>query len=153
MNRKILLTVLSIVLLATPFVSMVYATPPETASGAWTYVPTFTQEVRGRNMFRYGEEDSTWTGTFEGTSEDVFTAVIHPSGVVTVKGLIDFRGIVNGAEGTLVVRFVGSRVLPGDWYGQWVILSGEGDLDNLHGRGTWWGPPTVVDYSGQIHFD
>lgn len=154
--RKMFLTPLIVCIAALLFVLLtpaVYATTPATASGAWTYVPTFTQRVAGGNTFRYGEEVSTWTGTFDGTSNDVFTAVIHPSGHVTVTGLIDFTGIVNGAEGTLVIRFVGTRVLPGPWSGQWVILSGSGDLANLHGQGTWWGPPTDVDYSGQIHFD
>jgi len=70
----------------------------------------------------------------------------------------DFEGTVMGKEGTLVIQLVGWRYLPEDWYGQWLIISGTGELANLRGQGIWWGPgfgaegPDIF-YSGQIHFD
>jgi len=133
----------------------VHATPPTPASGDWTYTPRIIDERwADGNLFRYGEEDSVWHGTFEGESDDVFTVVIHPSGFRNVKGLIYFDGAVNGEEGTLVIRFVGEGTPPPvTWSGQWVILRGTGELENLRGQGIWWGPPRDVDYLGQIHFE
>ena len=43
-----------------------------------------------------------------------------------------------------------------DMHGTWVILSGSGDLTNIHGQGTWWHSrtgPNGLQYEGQIHFE
>ncbi len=69
-------------------------------------------------------------------------------------GVINFDGRVGDNYGTLVIKFVGKKTgEPLEWYGTWVILSGTGDLENLRGRGTWWGPSTDLDYAGKIHFE
>lgn len=70
---------------------------------------------------------------------------------------------MSGKWGTLEMRVVGSSPdVPTGWEGKWVILSGTGDLANLRGQGTWWGPgydPAnpleygKIDYSGKIHFE
>jgi len=159
--RKILsaaLLMCIVALLSTLSIPAVHATPPTTASGDWTYTPTIIDERwADGNLFRYGEEDSVWHGTFEGESDDVFTVVIHPSGFRNVKGLIYFTGTVpglTGESGSLVIRFVGEGTPPPvTWSGEWVILRGTGGLANLRGQGIWWGPPRDVDYLGQIHFE
>lgn len=148
------LVVCMVALVSVLLMPAVHATPPTTAEGKWTYVPTIINERKADgNTFKYGEETATWSGTFVGTSYDVFVVVVHPSGLATCPyGLINFVGTVNGKEGTLVINFVGQK--PGSiWYGQWVIISGTGELANLRGQGTWWGPPLKMDYSGDIHFD
>ena len=133
--------------------SQMAVTEKESVFGTWKYTPTFigTREADGYT-FKFGEEDSTWTGTFDGTSYDVFFVVVHPSGIMHVPyGLIFFEGTVDGKSGTLVIRFVGKKTVePQLWSGEWVILSGEGDLENLRGQGTFWGPSLDLDYSGKI---
>jgi len=149
-----------IVALLSTLSTAVHATPPTTASGDWKYTlkpgfPVITKVADG-NTFKYGEEWGTWDGTFVGTSDDVFTVVVHPSGFVTCQGLIDFDGKVMPMDksGTLVIRFVGKKNLTtGLWSGEWVILSGTDELASLCGQGTWWGPSLDLDYSGQIHFE
>ncbi len=154
--RKMLWTpliVCMVALLSLLFVPA-HSTPPATAQGEWKYAPIIIKvREAGGNTFMYGEETATWTGTFDGTSYDYFVVIRHPSGLATCPyGLIEFEGTVNGKEGTLVMKFVGTKAGP-EWYGQWEIISGTGKLANLHGQGNWWGPPTDMDYSGQIHFD
>jgi hypothetical protein len=158
MMRKRLsaLLICVVVLLSTLLITAVHSTPPEPASGTWTYYNTLktkTKEADG-NTFIYGEEVGTWTGTFEGSSFDVFTVIKHPSGFVTCKGLINFDGFVGGKEGTLDILFAGKKDLEtGLWSGKWVILTGTDYLANLRGQGTWWGPSMDLDYAGKIHFE
>jgi len=164
MSKKLsVLLVCTVALLSTLLIPAVLATPPEPASGTWTYTPTvreITKDADG-NSFMYGEDSGTWTGTFEGTDVlDVFTAVTHkpskknPFGLATARGLIYFEGSVNGKSGTLLIQFEGKKA--GDpllWSGKWMILSGTGDLANLQGQGAFWGPSKNLEYSGWIHFD
>lgn len=159
--RKMLLTpliVCMVTLLPTLCMPACHPKRPIPASGTWIYTPTPDRIWTGYgNTFRYGHEVSTWTGTFDGTSYDVFTVVVHPELDLNVEGLINFNGTVNGKSGFLVIRFDGKKPAGENWYGQWVILSGEGDLANLCGQGTWWGPgypdPKGLEYSGRIRFD
>ena len=165
--RKVLLASLVICMLAllSTLSMSVHATQPTTASGIWTYTPTIilpSVRFADGNMFFEATSEDVWTGTFEGHSHCVERVVIHPSGSWNAEGLCTFESCtVTGESGTLVIHFVGTKPGPtADWSGRWVILSGTGDLANLHGQGTWWGPgapaPGVegfVDYSGQIHFD
>ena len=145
----------TVALLTMSLIPIVYATSPEPASGKWTYVVhliEITKTANG-NIFKYGEETGTWTGTFEGTSSDYFELVVHPKGFVTCQGRIDFEGTVNGESGTMIILFVGKKNLAaGLWSGKWVIIGGTGGLANLQGRGTWNGPSFNLDYSGMIHF-
>ena len=116
--------------------------------------------VAGGNTFIYADDDALFTGTFDGTGYDVFTLEIHPKGFATGRGRTLFTGEVDGKSGTLVIQWVGNTKNDlGWWWFKWVILSGTGDLANLRGQGTSWGPgpagPGVwggVDYSGKIHF-
>ena len=146
--------VLAFTLMSVPAV-LIHATPRKVASGTWTYVVTsieVTKTANG-NIFKYGEEIGTWTGTFEGTSFDYFEVIVHPKGFVTCQGRIAFDGTVNGESGTMDILFVGKKdLVTGLWSGKWVILGGTGGLANLQGRGMWDGPSFDLDYSGWIHF-
>ena len=158
MRKKLsALLVCLVALLPILMIPAVQATPPEPASGSWTYTVTHIEitKVAGGNTFKYGEEIGTWTGTFVGTSFDFFEVIMHPAGFVTCQGKINFAGTVNGDKtGTMVILFVGKKNLDtGLWSGKWVILGGTGDLAYLHGKGTWEGPSFNLDYSGQIHFE
>ena len=124
------------------------------ASGTWEYTPGVKDFRYGDSYtFILGDEDGTWTGTFTGTSYDVFSAVIQPSGIVYLHyGLIFFEGTVDGKEGTLIISFAPGENIGGEWSGEWEILSGTDDLENLRGHGTWWGPSKDLEYSGKIYF-
>jgi hypothetical protein len=141
-----------VALLSTLLMPAVHAMPPIDASGTWTYKVTIidTRSVDGYTFIRATEE-AFWTGTFVGTSHDVFTVVIYPSGVWYAAGLVFFDGTVNGKSGTLVMFFAGK--LTTQWSGLLMILSGTGDLANLRGKGIFWGPSYNLLYSGQIHFE
>ena len=147
---------------------MIQTTPSEDASGFWYYIPTIvSMKQAGTNMFLRTTETARWTGTFDGTSTEVDRVVIHdfidflsPTGFWFVKGEISFEGCVDGKSGTMFMTFVGKKPdLFSDWAGTWVILSGTGELEALHGQGSWWGPGApapgfegTIEYSGNIHF-
>lgn len=140
------------------------AGPPEEAGGEWTYVPDLaglTFRTAGNTTFVEGTEASTFTGTFEGTSNDEFVVVCHqkgPDSMNFVKGTIAFTGEVGGHVGDLTMKFIGKQDSTtcdpsgAIWFGTWVIIGGTGELADLHGHGTWTGPSFDLDYTGKIHF-
>jgi hypothetical protein len=143
---------------------MTDSTPPINASGKWCYTP-FIKDTRSINDNMFMEAytktpPDEWTGTLEGNSEDIYSAVILSTGEWDAAGVVLFDGAVENRKGTLVIWFTGNRLNgEADWSGKWVILLGTDELVNLRGEGTWWGPgaPEVgkkgcVDYSGKIHF-
>ena len=130
------------------------------ASGEWKYdIASFfkTAMTDDGSMLIYADADEEWTGTLKGTSYDIWSGVVHPSGVFDAQGRSEFEGTVRRKKGTLVMLWVGTN--PGyfaggeDWWeGHTVILSGTGKLENLRGRFEWWGPSGDLDYSGEIYF-
>ena len=164
-KRSIALLALVLTLVLVPAV-ITHATPPTIASGIWYYTPWIAStRFADGNMFMEAYTDlpdpDRWEGTFDGISVDEYKGVIHSTGAWNAMGVALFDGFVGDREGTLVIWFVGKKQdMLADWSGTWVILSGTGELANLRGQGTWWGPgaPDVgiegsVEYSGKIHFD
>ena len=156
------LLALPLVLFALLFgVAPASAGPPQEASGEWTYVPTLVSvKQAGPNLFFYGTDIGTWTGTFEGTTTEDFVVVCHPNaGVTFYKGTMEFTGSVDGREGTMILKTNGIQESdtcdpsPAQWSGRWVIIGGTGELADVHGTGTFTGPSLDLDYSGQVHFD
>jgi hypothetical protein len=151
-----------IVALLSTLSTPVHATKPTPASGNvdYTFDVTGMREADG-NTFLYAIEYENWTGAFEGTAEAVFRVEMFRSGFWNVWLRSTFDGTVNGKSGTLVIQLVGKKPGVEDWYGQWVILSGTGELADLSGRGTWGGPGYRSDvkipgdpdlwYEGKIH--
>ena len=159
---SVLLAVIAIML-----VGVVPATagPKTEASGDWKYIPAITDvKVAGPNMFLYGTDDGTWTGTFVGTSVEEFLVICHPkAGFAFYKGEMTYDGYVLDAagakhDGAMVIKTRGKQVTdtcgpsPAIWNGRWVIIGGTGGLADVHGHGTFWGPSTDLDYGGQVHF-
>lgn len=145
------------------------ADAPMDASGNWVYKAGMPEvRVAGQNVHTSNTDEGTWTGTFEGTSVEDFVvalhqvdetfpfACLHPKGKChgTYQGLMTFDGKVDGKAGTLVIKTNGSGPWPplDNWSGSWVILSGTGELSNLRGQGSWWGPLGSLEYDGKIHF-
>jgi hypothetical protein len=163
MKKSLLMLLVVCILL--PAASMTaHATPPVDVSGNLDYwfEVTGMREADG-NTFLYATEHEDWQGDLAGTGDSEFRVGMFAAGFWNVWLRCEFSGTVDGKEGSLEIQFVGKKPLDGDWHGQWVILSGSGDLANAHGRRTWWGPGYRSDdkdpddpdcyYSGQIHFD
>ena len=165
MMKKVLV-VLLLVLLVLPVA--VYAGPPSDVEGDFVYVaePVSLRQA-GNNLFLEAIGTAEWTGAFVGTfTDDEYVVVMHgatgdfgTADFAFEKGsywdTITFTGEVQGRAGTIDILFVGKS--PGDlavWTGTWRIISGTGELTNLHGTGVFWNnAPMDIHYEGQIHFD
>lgn len=163
--KRLLLIPLMLCGLVLGIAPLALAAPPSEASGDWKYVPDLsglTARTAGNNTFVSGTEISTFTGAFEGTSDDEFVVVCHQKGPESfmnwVKITIDFTGVVDGRAGDMTMKATGKQDSTtcdpsgAIWSGTWVIIGGTGALSDLHGVGTWSGPSFDLDYSGQIHF-
>jgi hypothetical protein len=160
--KKALLTLLTTVVLVAMLALPAQAAQSTPVEGLWRYIST-TLDIKyaNGNTFVTTHEDGIWAGGFSGTSTEAGLVVIHNSGFWSFNAIVSFVGTVEGKTGTLEMSVVGKKPAgPGaQWEGKWVILSGTGELRNLHGQGTWWGPgasgPGVwgdIPYAGQIHF-
>ena len=91
-----------------------------------------------------------WTGTLAGTGSADGHFLLHKDGLATARNIHTLEAEVEGKSGTLTIISVQAKM-----YGQWRILSGTGDLANLHGHGTVsiMTPPVLYSYTGQVHFD
>jgi hypothetical protein len=153
--KKMLVAMLTVVVVLSALSTSAYAGPKIPAEGSWTYDPTLVSERwADGNLFMHGTDTAAWEGTFTGTSTEEYVGVMHSSGAGFYKGTVSFEGTVEGREGTLEILYVGKS--PGDfanWAGTWRIIGGGGELENLHGKGTFTNPKMfVIAYSGQIHF-
>ena len=104
-------------------------------SGDWTYLPTVVEIIDrdGPNVFIYGEDVGTWTGTFTGTTTEQFVVVHVPAGGYNLYyGSMVFEGTVEDGHGvlhagTMVIRTTGKQDPgtvepgPGLWVGDWKI--------------------------------
>jgi uncharacterized protein DUF3224 len=121
------------------------------ASGTFIDVTTSTQvRVADGNLILTQAVTQTLAGTFTGTASQQATTVVHPTGAANFFGAETCMCTVAGKTGSLVFRFSGTVAPDGSFEGQFVIISGTGDLANLNGRGTVQSPGT---YTGVIHFD
>ncbi len=159
------LLALAAALLFSMFISVAYASTPETVN--FTSTQTFTYH----SITRAGESDTVildltvnavWVGDISGTSTSDSRWVLHylptpgATGTNNLHGVNTVSATVDGKSGTLIILLTANRS-PNDEAaeGTWVILSGTGDLANLHGGGTT-GPsetPGVSAYTGKIHWD
>jgi hypothetical protein len=121
------------------------------ASGTFVDVVTSMQvRFADGNLIITQTVSQTLTGTFTGTASQQVTTVVHPSGAANFFGAETCTCTVAGKSGSLVLGFSGTGAPNGSFEGQFVILSGTGDLASLNGRGTIQSPNT---YAGVIHFD
>lgn len=138
----------------------VQAGPPQVAEGLWQYLPTIVSErPAGCNVFVASTEEAVWSGTFNGESTEVGQVVFHCNGHVGFNAIVTFDEVtVDGKTGSLKMSVNGLLRDPAnpDWQGHWVILSGAGELANLHGSGTFSGPgynPADPLAFGQIYYE
>jgi hypothetical protein len=113
-----------------------------------------------------GREAEIWSGDFEGTADAIWRLrMFKDLPTIDVRLVSDFTGTMLGTyEGTMTIIMFGDHPSSPDtqWYGEWAVVSGTGDLANVHGTGIWWGPgngandpdPDVPDlyYAGEVIF-
>ena len=135
------------------------ATPPTPATGTVTvtsFTPTEVRNANGNTITDFTQSTNS-IGNFTGTTEDIGTIVQYPRGDFNFKIRSTFTGTVDGKSGTMVFEVVGKGEggIPGGTIrSKFVIISGTGDLANLHGQGNLEGISGVgATYSGLIHFD
>ena len=139
----------------------------QVAQGEWCYLPQtleYTEYPDGSFSMITIEENSTWTGTFEGTSnEDGYLFGSGPHGFTMFRGEVHFTDvIVDGRSGELFMEATGWKAdAETPWDGPWVITGGTGELEGLRGSGRGGGigytgdppgEPACVTYEGVIYF-
>jgi hypothetical protein len=146
--RRTFPLVAAVVLAGALFVPTTVAAPsaadrllPRAAEGTWSWVNTGWDQWKTTKKgvaYASGTEESTWTGTFEGTGVDTFGAQIWPDGRVWALLRISFTGTVDEKTGTLEILFTAIVNEPDQaMHGKWTIISGTDELANLRGQGTW----------------
>jgi hypothetical protein len=162
--RLFLLTLVAV--LALVGVTGAAAAPLTSASGTFTTTSATFNSVRSADGNTIIDLSATlaYTGTFNGTSTLHGHLIFHPNGSANFQDTETFTGAVNGVPGTVTFNLTGTA-RPGAAAGSFVyqatqvIVSGTGDLANLHGVLTQIGtvPNTaagpVGTYTGNIHFD
>lgn len=134
-TRSIGLVLVSLMaLVALGGVSGAVASPPEPASGDFTYTSSTFNSVReaGGNLIIDLSAEVAYTGTLSGTSIVNGTLIFHANGSANFHDVEVFTGTVNGVSGTLTFNLSGTSH-NGVFDGNAVITSGTGGLSNLHG--------------------
>jgi hypothetical protein len=162
--RLFLLTLVAV--LALVGVRGAAAAPLRSASGTFTTTSATFNSARSAdgNMIIDLSAMLSYTGTFNGTSTLHGILIFHPNGSANFHDVETFTGTVNGVPGSVTFNLAGTG-RPGPSAGTFVyqatqvIVSGTGDLANLHGVLTQVGTVPAVaagplgTYSGEIHFD
>jgi hypothetical protein len=134
------------------------ATPPTPATGEVTVLSEDTTSFRqaGGNTLVTLARTGVNSGDIVGDFTQNLNAVLHPSGEINFNGTETCACTVDGQSGTLVFRLQGKQDYQGGPFrGEIVILSGTGDLANLHGQGTFTGAGagSSTTYEMWLHFD
>jgi hypothetical protein len=156
MSKKsfVFVSVLAVVMLTLPM-STIFAKKPMPVEGTLSPLPGSTYEMRpagkSDNVIVELSGPHVWTGSFEGTSNSESRWVVHrynsPEVWIGISTTFTLNVEYNGLTGTLTIKM---------GHGGWRIISGTGDLANLHGQGTTYAiDPTIflMGYEGQVHFD
>ena len=164
MNKKRLILLASILLLALSACSPSQAeVEPD---GIWCYQPVFERlkqitfdpyEGDPGKQFLQVPYRSKWTGTFTGTSTDYGLLIGHvidpnaPSAPMVFLDTASFTDVeVDGKVGNLEMDVLGDHPDPtAEWKGTWTITSGTGELKDLQGQGSFWGPGWLPDSSSE----
>jgi len=150
----VLTVILAISVMAIP--ALAKKDKPKKADGVWYYTPDFSgfqpivfdpYDGDPNKSFAAVPYISNWTGFFTGDSKDYGMAIFHGPEPMLFVDTVTFDEVeVGGVSGGLEMDVLGDRPdLDSDWRGTWVITSGTGELEDLQGHGTWWGPGWLGD--------
>lgn len=163
MNKKMLVVFVSLLVVAmmTLPMSIVFATKPTQVGGVFWVTPTIPssppyipEELSIRPLGESGNSILTWTDllvTFMGSIGG--TGFYNAHVLSKSDGTINSHGVVT-LTGAWVGTKTGDLTIKMETY-NWRIISGTGDLENLHGSGTviWTSTTGLYKIDGQIHFD
>jgi hypothetical protein len=135
MRSHFRLLLLAFVALLALGITSVAAAPPTTASGTFTTTDASLTNPRtiGSNTIFDLTFTGVWTGTFAGTVVGHGTVLLHADGSGEGNTVDVFTGTVNGTSGTVTLNDVSRTDAAGSFRGTFSILSGTGDLANVHG--------------------
>ncbi len=134
-----------------------YACPSAEVNGTITVghdVVLDVRQVGGNTIIRH-VFDGSFTGSLAGTYTQLQTMVVEADGKFNAQGAVTLTGSYDGRSGTITMMINASGdMTTGAVQGHWVILRGTGDLENIHGQGTFGGGAggATITYSGQVHF-
>jgi len=143
-----LLVIVSMFLMVAP--AMADEDPPTivTVSGSFDFFPeSYATYIDGGRMLKDAYEEEIWVGDIVGTATAPFRVSVNPDGTMNAWLLAEFEGTILGEyEGTLVMMSLYTRHSKNThWSGEWIIMSGTGDFENVQGYGTAWGPGFIPD--------
>jgi hypothetical protein len=158
---RFLLITLGAVLLPVGVTGVLAAPSTTTASGEYVNLPGYTfsnirQQGQGVTIIDLTGGQTSYTGTFTGTSVVQGFIVFHRDGSATFHDTETFTGTVNGKYGTVTFELTGTAGPAGDVQATQAIVRGTGELANLHGSlhqvGTVQENGPAGTYTGQISF-
>lgn len=112
-------------------------------SGTYNYMPEVPdQGFAAGHMYMTVTTLDEWLGDFEGPATSVCRVIATPAGNSPGPCIVEFDGtVLADKQGTFVMVIVYGRMsADAEWFGDWWIISGTGDLANMHGKGVVWGP-------------
>ncbi|HEX9267160.1 MAG TPA: DUF3224 domain-containing protein [Candidatus Limnocylindria bacterium] len=146
-----LAAIVAVALLAQP------AAATEPSSGSGTFVFTSMTPTGARtadsNTIITATATGALSGALTGTFTDELRQVLHADGTSEFHGTLTCTCTVQGMKGTVVLRFEGSGT--GGSAGQFTVVSASGNLEGLHGQGTFaqTSPAVAGTYEINMHRD
>jgi hypothetical protein len=138
--------------------SIAFASKPDIVVNGvflWTGAPTFdVDEYRPNGRIMRGTVPLMYTGDFLGAAEGDFVWNVHTDKGVTGRNFHTINVLAVFGDDTKTGSLV---ILLSNTNNKWRIISGTGDLENIHGTGTFMSIPSTpaMDfiYTGTVHFD
>ena len=150
-----LAAIVAIALLAQPAA----ATAPSTRSGTFAFTSMTGTGSRdaGPNTVITATATGILSGALAGTFTEELRQVFHADGTSEFHGTVTCTCTVGVMAGTIVIRFEGSGIggSAGSVEGQFTVVSASGNLEGLHGQGTFaqTSPAVAGTYEINMHRD
>ena len=133
------------------------ATAPTSGSGHFVFTsmtPTSSRTADGNTIIT-ANATGMLSGTLTGSFTQDIRQVFHSDGTSEFHGTVTCTCTVGGMAGTVVLRFEGSGGSAGSVQGQFTVVSATGNLDGLHGQGTFaqTSPAVAGTYEINMHRD
>ena len=150
-----LAAIVAVALLAQPAA----ATEPSTGSGNFVFTSMTPTGARtaDSNTIITANATGALSGALTGTFTEELRQVFHADGTSDFHGTVTCTCTIGGMTGTVVLRFEGSGTggSAGSVAGQFTVVSASGNLEGLHGQGTFaqTSPAVAGTYEINMHRD